>query len=158
MQTIHKLLLFGFACLLFLGLCSMMMVFNGASSTEYSIILQLQKALLWPAILYCFFSLVAYLVVFKDKALREIWRRIPGYLIFTLVIVNFLSFSGFLAFYLVQKNLGYLPQTFQLTPLYILISSSFAILLSFSFLKRNAQFSSYMSRLKAREEMFSKKN
>ena len=156
MQNFHKFILFTFCCLLFLSLCSMMMVFNGASSTEVSTILQFEKILLIPSAIYC---LLAILYYFKESlGLRELWRRIPGYLIFTLCVINSLTISGFLAFYLVYKYLGNAPENFEITPLLVGISSSIALLLSFSFLKRNTPFSSYSQRLQAREDNFTQKN
>jgi len=134
----------------------MMMVFTGASSTKASNILQFEKVLLIPSVLYCLVALFVYLK--QSKGLRELWLRIPAYLIFTLCIINSLTISGFLSFYLVQVKLGQAPEIFQLIPLFVGISSSIGLLLSFSFLKRNKPFSSYMDRLQAREEIFTQKN
>ena len=130
----------------------MMMVFNGASSTEVSTILQFEKILLLPSTLYCVLAVFYYFK--QSQGMRELWQRIPAYLIFTLCVINSLTVSGFLAFYLVQKNLGNAPEFFEIIPLLVGISSSIALLLSFSFLKRKKPFSSYTQRLQAREDSF----
>jgi len=83
----------------------MMMVFTGASSTEVSTILQIQKLLLIPSVIYCVLALLIYFKM--PSGLRELWKRTPGYLIFTLCIINSLTISGFLAFHLVKPVLLY---------------------------------------------------
>ncbi len=156
MQIIHKFIFFSFCCLLFLSLCSIMMVFSGASSTEVSTILQFERILLIPSIIYCVCAGLFYLK--KSLGIRELWHRIPGYLIFTLCLITSLTISGFLAFYLVQENLGLKAQAFELIPLWVCISSSIGLLFSFSFLKRTKPYSSYADRLKARQDNFTQKN
>ncbi len=156
MQNLHKIIFFSFCILLFLSLCSIMMVFNGASSTEVSTILQFEKILLMPSVIYSVLALISYIK--KPSGLHKLWGLTPGYLIFTLCIINALTISGFLAFHLVQVNLGYLPENFELIPLWVGISSSIGLLLSFSFLKRDKPFSSYATRLQAREDNFTHKN
>ena len=133
-----------------------MMVFNGASSTEVSSILQIEKILLIPSIIYSVLALVFYIK--STNGLRELWQRTPGYMIFTLCIINSLTISGFLSFYLVQKNLGHAPEHFEIIPLLVCISSSIALLMSFSFIKRRKPFSTYQTRLQAREDNFTQKN
>ncbi len=156
MQTLHKYIFFSFSCLLFLSLCSIMMVFTGASSTEVSTILQLEKMLLLPSLVYCVSVVILYLS--KPLGLRTLWRRTPGFLIFTLCLINSLTISGFLAFYLVKTHSGLAAQPFELIPLWVGIASSIGLLLSFSFIQRNGPFSSYANRLKARQDIFTQKN
>jgi len=156
MQSIYKFIFFSFCCLLFLSLCSMMMVFMGASSTEVSMILQIEKFLLMPSVIYCILVIIFYIQ--KRNGLDALWQRTPGYLIFTLCIINSLTVSGFLAFHLVQSNMGKAPKAFELIPLLVGISSSIALLLSFSLIKRDNAFSSYRERLQAREENFPQNN
>ena len=133
-----------------------MMVFNGASSTEVSIILQFEKILLAPTVIYCTCSILFYFT--KSLGMHELWRRTPAYLIFILCLVNSLTISGFLAFYLVQENMGKAAEAFELIPLWVGISSSIGLLLSFSFLRLNKPYSSYQDRLKARQVNFTQKN
>lgn len=122
--------------MLLFSLISMMMVFNGWRSTELKNILAVQSVLLLPGLLLVSIGLFNYVYKYGVSAgLTEIWKRVPGWLIFAMAVINSLVISGLLAFKLVQGQLGLVTTHNEMVPLFSALISSFGFLIVYSLLQ-----------------------
>ena len=112
------------------------MVFNGWRSPELKNILAVQSVLLVPGLIFVSVGLFTYVYTHGVSAgLSEIWKRVPGWLIFAMTVINSLVISGILAFKLVQSQLGLVPIQNEMVPLYTALISSFGFLIVYSLLQ-----------------------
>ena len=147
MNTLIKIVLSLFSALVSLSLFTMMAVFMGKQTPFVSGLLSLQTWLLIPVALIAVTGFLAY---YKSLGWREgnktIWSRTPGWLIFSIMMLNSLVVCGFIACTLVLLKTGHSPSTNELIPLLFTLFCSLAFVISYTYLKLEIPPSTYAER------------
>lgn len=133
--------------MLILSQVSMMGVFIGYDSLVLTNLLAAQNYLLLPLAALCVFGLLVYIHSFGLKqGLWSIWQRLPGWIIFMLVMINLLVLSGGIAVFLVQQKFGMPAAAGELTAIFSALMTSFAFMLTYTFLQQDKLPSTYAER------------
>lgn len=107
----------------------------------------MQFILLLPLLLI---TLIAYVPYYKTLGwhcgLLEIWKRSPGWLIFSTFMINTLVICGFIACYLVHQKAGLAPSRNEIIPLLSALLNSIGFVLTYTYLIQKTLPSTYAQR------------